>query len=253
MLRRIVLGVVFTVLAASPAGLAWTLHNTPTAQALTNCTTSEDGITAGEQQMLTLINGARAAAGLAPLKLSPNLNRSAAWKSADSSASGSSFSHTDSLGRSPFQRAVDCGYATGAGENIAYGYGGNDPAGAQATFTAWMNSPGHKANILLAGYKVIGIGAHGTAWTTDFGYTDDSGSVAPPPPPAPTATPTSRSVAPLPSNGGQPAAPTQPAQSTAPGATSPTAAAPTPLPSQQPHPSGLTPRFHASVPEVTHQ
>ena len=161
------------------------------ASALTNCTTSEEGITAAEQQMLTLINGARAAAGAGVLKLSPNLNRSAAWKSADNGSNGlgTVFSHTDSLGRAPTARAQDCGYASGAAENIAYGSTSPD-----VIFGMWMNSPGHKVNILMASYKVIGIGQHGSAWTTDFGYFDDSGSVWRTPTstaiPAATSTPT---------------------------------------------------------------
>ena len=148
------------------------------ASALTNCTTSEEGITAAEQQMLRLINDARTAAGAGVLKLSPNLNRSAAWKSADNGSNGlgTVFSHTDSLGRAPTARAQDCGYASQAAENIAYGSTSPD-----VIFGMWMGSSGHKANILMASYKVIGIGQHGSAWTTDFGYFDDSGSVSPPP------------------------------------------------------------------------
>lgn len=161
------------------------------ASALTNCTTSEEGITAAEQQMLTLINGARAAAGAGVLKLSPNLNRSAAWKSADNGSNGlgTVFSHTDSLGRAPTARAQDCGYASQAAENIAYGSTSPD-----VIFGMWMGSSGHKANILMASYKVIGIGQHGSAWTTDFGYFDDSGSVSPPPTPTSTAIPAATST-----------------------------------------------------------
>lgn len=170
------------------------------ASALTNCTTSEEGITAAEQQMLRLINDARAAAGAGVLKLSPNLNRSAAWKSADNGSNGlgTVFSHTDSLGRDPVRnparpnvatRPEDCGYGTGAAENIAYGSTSPD-----VIFGMWMGSSGHKANILMASYKVIGIGQHGSAWTTDFGYFDDSGSVSPPPTPTSTAIPAATST-----------------------------------------------------------
>ena len=161
------------------------------ASALTNCTTSEEGITAAEQQMLRLINDARAVAGAGVLKLSPNLNRSAAWKSADNGSNGlgTVFSHTDSLGRAPTARAQDCGYASGAAENIAYGSTSPD-----VIFGMWMGSSGHKANILMASYKVIGIGQHGSAWTTDFGYFDDSGSVSPPPTPTSTAIPAATST-----------------------------------------------------------
>lgn len=153
--------------------------------ALTNCTTSEDGMNAAEEQMLVLINGARASAGLTSLKLSPNLNRAAAWKSADNGSNGlgAGFSHTDSLGRTPVQRAQDCGYATGAAENIAYG-----STGAETIFGMWMGSAGHKQNILYPTYKVIGIGQHGSAWTTDFGFVDDSGAAPATAKPTSTAT-----------------------------------------------------------------
>lgn len=164
--------------------------------ALTNCSTTEEAINAAEQQMLTLINGARASAGLGALKLSPNLNRAAAWKSADNGSNGlgTGFSHTDSLGRDPSARARACGYASSAAENIAYGSTSPEAIfglGAAPPAYTWMGSPMHRANILHPGYKVIGIGQHGAAWTTDFGFLDDSGAAPPPPPPANTATPTS--------------------------------------------------------------
>lgn len=172
---------------------------TPGASAISNCDTNEAGINSAEQQMLTLINQARADVDLPPLKFSAALNRAAAWKSADPSATGAGapFSHTDSLGRDPVttdasrNRPVQCGYAAGAAENIAFG--SNDP---QTIFSMWMNSAGHRANIngtnldgtinqtyfrYAKGYVVIGIGVHNGAWTTDFGYVDDSGSTAPPP------------------------------------------------------------------------
>lgn len=163
--------------------------------ALTNCTTSEDGMNVAEEQMLVLINGARASAGLTSLKLSANLNRAAAWKSADNGSNGlgAGFSHTDSLGRTPVQRAQDCGYATGAAENIAYG-----STGAETIFGMWMGSAGHKQNILYPTYKVIGIGQYGSAWTTDFGFVDDSGATSPSPAtntPTNTATPLATSPA----------------------------------------------------------
>ena len=187
------------------AGLvAGTGGRAPLAHALTNCDTTEAGVTPAEQQMVDLINGARAQVGLAALTLSPSLDRAAAWKSADPSAYGTDqvpFSHQDSLGRWPVPvtgyngplRPVDCGYPSpwGASENIAYGSA--DP---QTIFNMWMGSAGHRWNIngtnldgsvnpqyfaLAQSYVVIGVGAHTfpgitTAWTTDFGDIDDSGS-----------------------------------------------------------------------------
>jgi uncharacterized protein YkwD len=214
-------GAVVAVLVAA----GWALSSQP-ANALTNCDTTEAGIVYPEQQMLDLINGARASAGLQPLKLSPSLNRASAWKSADSSASGAGFSHTDSLGRSPFQRSIDCGYPPpGAAENIAYG--SSDPG---TIFNLWMQSSGHRQNILTAGYRVIGIGLHGNAWTTDFGFTDDSGVTAPPPvattpPPTAAASTTAFPTAAT----AQPTATPSPTASPTPQATSQPVSKPNPL------------------------
>jgi uncharacterized protein YkwD len=242
MLRRILVSAAGVIAVSAFVAVAWTVGGTADANALSNCDTTEAGITAAEQQMLTLINGARASAGVPALKLSPNLNRAAAWKSADPSATGSGgfpFSHTDSLGRGPYTRAPDCGYAAGAAENIAYG--STDPL---TIFNMWMASSGHRANILMASYVVIGIGQHGTAWTTDFGYIDDSGATAPPPATAtqPAATAT------------QPAATaTQPAvANTQPAATATNAPSATASPSAASQPSANPRSFHATVPQLTH-
>ncbi|MBA4181534.1 MAG: hypothetical protein C0506_13170 [Anaerolinea sp.] len=86
-------------------------------------------------------------------------------------------------------------------ENIAYG-----TSNAATIFGMWMASSGHRTNILMAGYKVIGIGQHSAAWTTDFGFLDDSGA---PPPSATTAaaTPVTSTPAP-PTRTAVPATPT---------------------------------------------
>jgi uncharacterized protein YkwD len=82
------------------------------------------------------------------------------------------FAHNSQDGRSPFDRMRAAGYRGGLmGENIAAG----QPTPA-AVMDAWMHSPGHRANILNCGYKVIGIGVFTLAgspyriyWTQDFG------------------------------------------------------------------------------------
>ncbi len=190
---------IVTALPGAPFG------STPTALALTNCSTSSAGLDAAELEMLELHNAVRRANGLSELVLSPTLSRVAAWKSEDSSASGPTFSHTDSLGRSIDKRAADCGWGDRAAENIAHGY-----ASAQATFDAWMASPGHRQNILMSYYVSIGIGRSGNNWTTNFAIVAESAApvaassapvatpvpqaapppaarqqAAPPPPPAP--------------------------------------------------------------------
>ncbi len=185
--------------AAGVFSMAWGASQSLPAMALTNCDTSTAELDAQELQVVELFNQARAQSGLAPYKVSPNLNRAAAWKSADPSASGSTFSHTDSLGRMPSQRAQDCGYGGGAGENIAWGFGS-----AQSVVNAWLNSPGHRAAI-LGNYQVVGIGRIGTAWTANFGMYDDSvvaAAVAPThtptaiPTPSPTPIPTPPPIVP---------------------------------------------------------
>lgn len=168
-------------------------------RALGNCDATDGEMDASEQQMLDLVNQARAAGGFSPLVHSPTLGRAAAWKSGDPSAGGTGFSHTDSLGRDPFRRMADCGYARGGGENIAYG--NTSP---QGIFGMWMASPGHKAAILMPSFKAVGIGRRGVYWTMDFGYAVESGTPPPatvPTQPPPTATPTrtpTPSPAPLP-------------------------------------------------------
>jgi uncharacterized protein YkwD len=163
-----------------------------TASALTNCTVADNSFDSEESAFLGLINNYRAQNGLGAVSLSTNLNRSASWLAVDMAAKNY-FSHTDSLGRSPSTRATDCGYPTGAGENIA---AGSAWSSAQAAFDAWRNSPGHNANMLTASYQQIGIAryylgsaTYGWYWVTDFGLVNDvtgGGGTAPPPPPAPT-------------------------------------------------------------------
>lgn len=123
-----------------------------------------------------LINDYRVQNGLSPLQLSIALTKSSDWMSTNMATTGN-FSHTDTQGRDPSARMEAYGYDTSTnwGENIA---GGN--ATAQDTFTQWKNSPGHNANMLGSGYKVIGIARaydasspYGWYWTTDFGGTVD--------------------------------------------------------------------------------
>jgi uncharacterized protein YkwD len=67
------------------------------------------------------------------------------------------FAHTNPEGDGPSQRYVKAGGTGGCGENIAAGY-----ADADAAFTGWMNSPGHKTNIENSGYTKTGTGYSGS-------------------------------------------------------------------------------------------
>ncbi len=144
---------------------------------------AEAAIDSEEQAVLSLINNYRQANGLGSLSLNGELNAAADWMSNDMAAKDY-FSHTDSLGRDPFQRMADFGYGynTWKGENLVAGVDA-----AQAAFDLWKGSPGHDANMLNPNFNVIGIAraygdgtTYGWYWTTEFG-----GQGAPPPPPAP--------------------------------------------------------------------
>lgn len=208
-MRRLLFAAAGPLLLAG-AVLSWSLGGGSTpAHALTNCSTSTQALDAAEQELLRLINEFRAQNGVAPLKPSPNLSRAAAWMSEDGQRMGGFITnppHRDSLGRMPSDRAADCGYPGGAGENLAWGY--SSPA---AVLAAWKQSPGHNANLLNGFYRVIGIGKAGSFWTLNFGTFDDSGQAwdtQPPPQPSPTPTPTRPPASPSPPpSGGSPTIP----------------------------------------------
>ncbi|MBE7003315.1 MAG: hypothetical protein E7425_03395 [Ruminococcaceae bacterium] len=123
------------------------------------------GVSAYEQEVARLVNAERAKAGLAPLTLDAALCRTARMKSQDMHDSGY-FDHNSPAYGTPFQLMKSQGitYRT-AGENIAMGY--RTP---EAVVNAWMNSPGHRANILNASYTTLGVGyvADGSYWTQHF-------------------------------------------------------------------------------------
>ncbi|MDP4108419.1 MAG: CAP domain-containing protein [Bacillota bacterium] len=115
-------------------------------------TAPQAGVSALEQQMVNLVNGERAKAGVAALKVNVKLTEVARTKAQDM-IDHSYFSHTSPTYGSPFDMMKTFGisYRT-AGENIAM----NQSVG--AAHTALMNSPGHRANILNSAYTEIGIG-----------------------------------------------------------------------------------------------
>jgi uncharacterized protein YkwD len=117
------------------------------------------------QQVFTLVNQARAQAGCKPLADNPHLD-TAAQQHSDDMASRAYFSHTTPEGVTFDKREIAAGYPTPGGENIAQGQ-----TSAQQVMTDWMNSPGHRANILNCAFVAIGIGlnTHRWDWTQDFG------------------------------------------------------------------------------------
>ncbi|MGY1455104.1 CAP domain-containing protein [Streptomyces sp. SS8] len=129
---------------------------------------SLDEETAAEAEVLRLVNLERAEAGCRPVTADPELARLAEEFSQDMAARGF-FSHTGPDGDTPWDRAEAAGIDNLGGENIARGQ-----ADAQAVMDAWMDSPGHRANILNCDYRTLGVGAHfaegGPWWTQNFGF-----------------------------------------------------------------------------------
>ena len=127
--------------------------------------TSDSGILSQEYAVVELVNQQRAAYGLQPLTISAELCQKARMKSQDM-AKNHYFDHNSPTYGSPFDmmRALGISYRT-AGENIAMGY--STP---QAVMQGWMNSEGHRANILNASFTTIGVGyvANGNYWTQWF-------------------------------------------------------------------------------------
>ena len=118
-----------------------------------------------EDQVLALVNIQRAAAGCGALAGDAALASVARAHSADMRDRGF-FSHTNPDGLDPFARAAAAGLDARA-ENIAYGQ--PDPA---SVMESWMNSPGHRANILDCSLTRLGVGmaegAGGPWWTQLF-------------------------------------------------------------------------------------
>ena len=122
-------------------------------------------VTSYEAEVIRLVNEIRQENGLKPLTTNWELSRVARYKSQDM-VDNKYFSHTSPTYGSPFQmiKAFGLSYRS-AGENIAMGY-----ATPQAVVNGWMNSSGHRANILNASYTQIGVGyvAQGHYWTQMF-------------------------------------------------------------------------------------
>lgn len=115
------------------------------------------------QLLLAEHNKIRVSHGLTPLTLSGRLARAAQLHSQDQSDTNQ-MSHTGSDGSSPFDRIGKTGYKFGlAGENIAWNY-----PDITSVMSGWMNSPGHRANILTGGFTEFGAAEVNKYWTAVF-------------------------------------------------------------------------------------
>ncbi len=115
------------------------------------------------EQVCVLVNQERSTAGVGGLQLDPALSK-VAQAFAEDMVNRGYFNHTSPEGLGPADRlkAGQISYNTW-GENIAYYY--KTP---EAVMTSWMNSSGHKANILNSKFGKIGIGYYQNYWVQDF-------------------------------------------------------------------------------------
>ena len=129
---------------------------------------SASDVTSQENEVVRLVNVERSKQGLQSLKINWQLARVARYKSQDMANKGY-FSHTSPTYGSPFQMMESFGIKfSAAGENIAMGQ--RSPS---EVMIAWMNSPGHRANILSPSYWEIGVGLAKDSsgrlyWTQEF-------------------------------------------------------------------------------------
>jgi uncharacterized protein YkwD len=172
---------------ASTASALSALAMTASASAQTSCANAATAPTSANTAtirtaVLCLVNEQRTQRGLTPLVANAQLT-TAAQRHSDDMVARKYFSHTSADGRMFSQRISAAGYLTGArsyslGENIAWGSGSLGTP--QKIVAGWMNSAGHRANILNASFRDSGVGvaagvpvtgySGGGTYTHDFGY-----------------------------------------------------------------------------------
>jgi uncharacterized protein YkwD len=175
--RRHVMG---TILAIAALAIPATAQAAPSAcQSSASMRPTQENITQVEQSVLCLVNAERTRRGLPRLKANDRLEDAAVKHSRDM-VKRRFFAHDSPGGSSPSDRIKDAGYLKDArgwtvGENLAWGTGSY--ATPQRIVDGWMNSAGHKANILRSSFKEIGVGVAlgapghngGATYTTTFG------------------------------------------------------------------------------------
>ena len=135
-----------------PASNTGSNSNTGSSQNNNTGTTISTNMNSDEKEVFELINMQRIQNGLSPLRENSELQRVARIKAQDM-VNNNYFSHTSPTYGSPFDmmKSFKISYNT-AGENIAGNSSNSDAV------TAWMNSPGHRANILNSSFNQTGIG-----------------------------------------------------------------------------------------------
>jgi uncharacterized protein YkwD len=168
-----------TPAAVRPTGAKLNGVASETACASASADPSDTSLRSISAAILCLLNAQRASHGLARLHTNPRLAK-AARRMVKLMIEQRFFAHTTPGGRTLLDRIRPTGYVRGRwqlGENLAWGSGAfATPA---SIVNSWMHSPGHRANILHAAFKDIGIGIRlgppapnvsgGATYVTDFG------------------------------------------------------------------------------------
>lgn len=135
--------------------------STPSVSTPSQSTTANSSYAA---QVVSLVNAERAKQGLPALTIDTKVQQAAQTRAGELKTS---FAHTRPSGASCFTALTEAGVSySRAGENIAYGQ--STP---EAVVQAWMNSSGHRANILSSSFTTIGVGytvVNGTAYWAQF-------------------------------------------------------------------------------------
>jgi uncharacterized protein YkwD len=172
--RQLALGIAALALAAPSAASA---ASCPNADVLP----SKSGAAAARKATLCLVNAERTSHGMRALKFNARLEKAASAYSRQMVAHHF-FDHVSPSGTGIVTRLRRVRYITpriawSIGENIAWGEGTLGTP--EATVDAWMNSPGHRANILSSSFREAGVGVApglpqgggqpGATYTLDFG------------------------------------------------------------------------------------
>ncbi|MDQ0115294.1 CAP domain-containing protein [Paenibacillus harenae] len=151
------------VVTPAPTAKPTTKPTTTPAPTAKPTTAPSTGLSAFQSQVVDLVNQERAKAGLSALKSDTLLTKVATEKARDMDVNNY-FSHTSPTYGSPFDMMRQFGVTYSyAGENIASGQ--RTP---QEVMTAWMNSSGHRANILNGSFTKIGVGYVNGEWVQMF-------------------------------------------------------------------------------------
>lgn len=155
-----------TTTSKAPPKPTTTKPTTTTPKPKPKPTTRPPADTSADDAVLAIVNAERGRADCAPVALDARLT-AAGQKHSEDMSENDYFSHTSLDGRSFVDRARAEGYRSPGAENIAAGQ--RTP---EQVMEAWMNSSGHRANILNCDLKKMGLGldTDGFYWTQVFGY-----------------------------------------------------------------------------------